>query len=52
MITEGNLDEMLQNMNRDLSEKGIRAASKGDCGACGKPVMGEVIKKKNLINIK
>jgi len=40
--SEGNLDEMLQNMNRDLSEKGIRAASKGDCGACGKPVMGEV----------
>lgn len=33
---------MLKNMNTDLVKQGIRAASKGICGACGKPVMGEV----------
>uniref|UniRef100_H2ZMC5 LIM zinc-binding domain-containing protein n=1 Tax=Ciona savignyi TaxID=51511 RepID=H2ZMC5_CIOSA len=36
------LDAMLKNMNTDLVKQGIRAASKGICGACGKPVMGEV----------
>ncbi|CAK8697134.1 leupaxin-like isoform X2 [Clavelina lepadiformis] len=36
------LDAMLKDMNTDLVRQGIRAASKGNCGACGKPVMGEV----------
>nr|XP_018670568.1 paxillin isoform X1 [Ciona intestinalis] len=36
------LDAMLKDMNTDLVKQGIRAASKGICGACGKPVMGEV----------
>ena len=36
------LDEMLKQMNTNLVTQGIRAASKGNCGACGKPVMGEV----------
>lgn len=35
------LDEMLKQMNTNLDAQGIRAASKGNCGACGKPVMGE-----------
>lgn len=39
---KGDLDEMLNDMNKDLVKQGIRAASKGVCGACGKPVMGEV----------
>ena len=38
----GDLDEMLNSMNTNLVKQGIRAASKGLCGACGKPVMGEV----------
>lgn len=38
----GDLDEMLKDMNTNLVKQGIRAASKGVCGACGKPVMGEV----------
>lgn len=38
----GDLDEMLKDMNKGLLKQGIRAASKGVCGACGKPVMGEV----------
>ncbi|XP_039266577.2 paxillin-like [Styela clava] len=36
------LDSMLGQINTDLSKQGIRAASKGDCAACQKPVMGEV----------
>nr|CAB3265332.1 paxillin [Phallusia mammillata] len=36
------LDEMLKDMNTDLVKQGIVPASKGSCGACGKPVMGEV----------
>jgi len=35
------LDEMLKQMNTNLDAEGIRAASKGNCGGCGKPVMGE-----------
>ena len=41
-IAAGDLDEMLKDMNTNLVKQGIRAASKGVCGACGKPVMGEV----------
>ena len=42
LFAANDLDEMLKQMNTNLDAEGIRAASKGNCGGCGKPVMGEV----------
>ena len=36
------LDNMLGNLNKDMSKQGIMTVPKGTCGACQKPIVGQV----------
>ena len=38
----GELDDMLGNLNTDLSKQGIMNVPKGHCAACAKPIVGQV----------
>lgn len=42
ITSAADLDTILGQLTTDLSKQGIVAASKGNCAACQKPVMGEV----------
>ena len=41
-VSSGNLDDMLGNLNTDLSKQGIMNVPKGHCAACAKPIVGQV----------
>jgi paxillin len=37
------LDDMLGNLQEDMNKQGIKTTQKGVCGACSKPIVGQVI---------
>ncbi|KAA0725487.1 Transforming growth factor beta-1-induced transcript 1 protein [Triplophysa tibetana] len=41
--TGGSLDSMLGLLQSDLSRQGVSTSSKGNCSACQKPVVGQVV---------
>ncbi|XP_077481862.1 transforming growth factor beta-1-induced transcript 1 protein-like isoform X4 [Stigmatopora argus] len=41
--SEGSLDSMLGLLQSDLSRQGVQTSSKGNCSACQKPVVGQVV---------
>ncbi|XP_018336375.1 paxillin isoform X2 [Agrilus planipennis] len=41
--SENNLDSMLGNLQADMSRQGVNTDQKGCCGACEKPIVGQVI---------
>lgn len=38
-----NLDTMLGNLQEDMDKQGVKTTQKGVCGACNKPIVGQVI---------
>jgi len=38
-----NLDTMLGNLQEDMDKQGVKTTQKGICGACKKPIVGQVI---------
>ena len=41
----GSLDNMLGNLNADMTKQGIMTVPKGSCAACQKPIVGLVSSK-------
>ncbi|XP_077594993.1 transforming growth factor beta-1-induced transcript 1 protein-like isoform X2 [Stigmatopora nigra] len=41
--SEGSLDSMLGLLQSDLTRQGVQTSSKGNCSACQKPVVGQVV---------
>ena len=37
------LDTMLGDLQENMSKQGVRLKQKGVCGACGKPIVGQVV---------
>ncbi|KAJ6216529.1 hypothetical protein RDWZM_007686 [Blomia tropicalis] len=37
------LDLMIGDLESDLNRQGITATNKGDCGSCGRPIIGQVV---------
>ena len=38
-----NLDMMLGDLQENMNKQGVRIKQKGVCGACGKPIVGQVV---------
>ena len=38
-----NLDMMLGDLQENMNKQGVKIQQKGVCGACGKPIVGQVI---------
>ena len=38
-----NLDMMLGDLQENMNKQGVKIKQKGVCGACGKPIVGQVI---------
>ncbi|OTF77014.1 paxillin-like protein [Euroglyphus maynei] len=42
-ILVADLDSMIGNLEIDLNKQGVSTATKGDCQACGRPIIGQVV---------
>ncbi|XP_023340460.1 paxillin [Eurytemora carolleeae] len=42
-VISPNLDTMLGNLQEDMDKQGVKTTQKGVCGACKKPIVGQVI---------
>ena len=42
------LDSMLGNLQEDMNKQGITTTQKGMCGACDKPIVGQVRRRRDV----